>query len=114
MIDLRFKFGPSDQLTVAESPKTSRSLTFDITKHEQWTQEFQLTGRAFDRLDWAAGVFRGPIPSYDLVDLNAGYRISDTIGIGLAISNLFDEEHYQLFGGDLVERRALGHIQFSW
>jgi iron complex outermembrane receptor protein len=32
-------------------------LTFDVTKHAQWTQEFQLTGRAFDRLDWTGGVF---------------------------------------------------------
>jgi iron complex outermembrane receptor protein len=32
-------------------------LTFDVTNHDQSTQEFQLTGTAFDRLDWAAGVF---------------------------------------------------------
>lgn len=70
--------------------------------------------RHVDGFDWAAGVFRGPIPSYDLVDLNAGYRINDSIGIGLAVSNLFDETHYQLYGGDIIDRRALGHIQFSW
>jgi len=32
-------------------------LTWDVTQHEQLTQEFQLTGRAFDRLDWTAGFF---------------------------------------------------------
>jgi iron complex outermembrane receptor protein len=32
-------------------------LTFDVTQHAQWTQEFQLTGTAFDRLDWATGAF---------------------------------------------------------
>ena len=25
-----------------------------------------------------------------------------------------DENHYQIFGGDLIERRALGHVQLSW
>jgi iron complex outermembrane receptor protein len=32
-------------------------LTFDVTQHAQYTQEFQLTGTAFDRLTWATGVF---------------------------------------------------------
>jgi iron complex outermembrane receptor protein len=31
-------------------------LTFDVTKHTQRTQEFQLTGST-DRVDWATGVF---------------------------------------------------------
>jgi iron complex outermembrane receptor protein len=32
-------------------------LTWDVTRHEQLTQEFQLTGRAYDRLDWTVGGF---------------------------------------------------------
>jgi len=31
-------------------------LTYDVTEHDQFTQEFQLTGST-DRLDWAAGAF---------------------------------------------------------
>jgi len=31
-------------------------LTYDVTEHDQVTQEFQLTGST-DRLDWAAGLF---------------------------------------------------------
>ncbi|MCP3956541.1 MAG: TonB-dependent receptor [bacterium] len=70
--------------------------------------------RHVDGFEWAAGVFRGPVPSYDLVDLTGSYRINDRVAVGINISNLFDKNHYQLFGGDLLERRALGHIQFSW
>ena len=32
-------------------------LTWDVTRHEQLTQEFQFTGRTLDRLDWTAGFF---------------------------------------------------------
>jgi len=32
-------------------------LTWDVTRHEQTTQEIRLTGRAFDRLNWTAGFF---------------------------------------------------------
>ena len=70
--------------------------------------------RHVDGFDWAAGVFAGPIPSYDLVDLTASYRFSDSIEVGLNVSNLLDEEHYQLFGGDVITRRALGHVSFRW
>ena len=33
-------------------------LTYDINKHQQWTQEFRLTGTSLaDRFDWTTGVF---------------------------------------------------------
>ena len=70
--------------------------------------------RHVDGFNWAAGVFAGPIPSYDLVDLTAAYDVNERVSLGLNVSNLFDESHYQIFGGDLIERRALGHVQFSW
>lgn len=32
-------------------------MTWDVTRHEQVTQEIRLSGRSFDRLDWTAGFF---------------------------------------------------------
>jgi len=49
-----------------------------------------------------------------VVDLGLSYRISDSLEVGVDVSNLFDEEQFQTFGGDLVTRRALGHIAYSW
>lgn len=70
--------------------------------------------RWVDDFRWAAGVFVGDVPSYDLVDLSANYRFNDYFAFGVDISNLFDDEHYQTFGGDLLARRALGHVTFNW
>jgi iron complex outermembrane receptor protein len=70
--------------------------------------------RHVDGFDWAAGVFQGPIPSYDLVDLSFNFQISDRVDFGATVSNAFDEEHYQIFGGDIITRRALGYISYSW
>ena len=70
--------------------------------------------RHVDRFEWAAGVFQGTVEAYDLVDLTGSYRLGDRVTIGVNVSNLFDEEHYQIFGGDLNGRRALGHVQLSW
>lgn len=70
--------------------------------------------RHVDGFFWNAGVFSGDIPSYDLVDLQATYRINDRVDVGINVSNALDEEHFQIFGGDIIERRALAHIGFSW
>jgi len=70
--------------------------------------------RWVDDFPWAAGVFVGFVPSYDVVDLGLSYRITDSMQVGLDVSNLLDEEQFQTFGGDLVTRRTLAHIAYSW
>lgn len=70
--------------------------------------------RWVDDFPWAAGVFVGFVPSYDVVDLGLTYRITDSLEVGVDVSNLLDEEQFQTFGGDLVTRRALGHVAYSW
>jgi outer membrane receptor for ferrienterochelin and colicins len=70
--------------------------------------------RWVDGFPWAAGIFVGEVPSYNLVDLSASYRFTDSLEVGLDVTNLFDEEHWQSFGGDLLKRRALAHVTLSW
>ncbi len=70
--------------------------------------------RYVEGFDWFSGLFAGPVLSYDVMDLNASYRISDQIELGINASNILDEEHYQAFGGDLIGRRILGSVGFRW
>ena len=42
--------------------------TFDTTTHKQFTSELQVTGTAFEKLDWATGAFY-----YDATDTNGGF-----------------------------------------
>jgi outer membrane receptor protein involved in Fe transport len=70
--------------------------------------------RWVDDFPWAAGIFVGDVPSYDLVDLGLSYQITNNWEVGVDVSNLLDDEHYESFGGDLLSRRALGHVSFSW
>jgi iron complex outermembrane receptor protein len=70
--------------------------------------------RWVDDFDWQAGVFDGEVPSYELFDLVGNWRATDAITLGVNVSNLTDEEHWQAFGGDVLGRRALGSVQFSW
>ena len=64
--------------------------------------------------DWAAGVFVGTIPEFDVVNVSANYRINNMFGVGVDIANATDNEHWEAFGGDLLSRRALGFVSVNW
>lgn len=74
-----------------------------------------LKGRSVDSFEWFVGsLFRGTVKSYDVVDLAGGFRINDRWGVGIDVSNLLDDEHFETFGGDILGRRALGTVTFGW
>ncbi|HUP63559.1 MAG TPA: TonB-dependent receptor [Thermoanaerobaculia bacterium] len=81
-----------------------RGAKLDAKVSYRWVEEF----------DWAAGVFVGTVPQYDVVNLAANFHISDRFGVGVDVSNVFDDEHWEAFGGDLMSRRALGFVTLKW
>ncbi|HVR42876.1 MAG TPA: TonB-dependent receptor [Thermoanaerobaculia bacterium] len=83
---------------------TYRTPAIDVALKYRWVEGF----------DWATGVFVGPIPTYNVMNLAANYRVTPDWRVGLNVSNLTDDRHYQAFGGDLLERRALGFVAYSW
>lgn len=81
-----------------------RGDRFDAKATYRWVEEF----------DWAAGIFVGTIPEYEVLNLAGTFRISDMFSVGADISNALDDEHYEAFGGDLLQRRALGFVTVNW
>jgi len=81
-----------------------RGDRFNAKATYRWVEEF----------DWAAGVFVGTIPEYEVVNIAGTFRISDMFSVGADISNALDNEHYEAFGGDLLNRRALGFVSVNW
>ena len=72
--------------------------------------EIDLSARNVQPFRWAAGIFQGNIPAYTLVNLSGGYQISRNYRIGVTVSNLLDHDVYQLFGGSVIGRQAIGTI----
>lgn len=70
--------------------------------------------RWVDDFRWAEGLLRGPVPSYSVVNVAGVYHLSNGWQVGLNVSNLFDDRHYEAFSGDVLERRVIGHVGFSW
>jgi outer membrane receptor protein involved in Fe transport len=67
-----------------------------------------------DAFLWATGVFRGPVPAYGVVDLAATASLGRHYVARLNIANLLGHRHYELFGGDLLRRRAMVDLIYRW
>lgn len=70
--------------------------------------------RWVDDFRWAEGLLRGPVPSYEVLNVAGIYDVTDAWQVGLNVSNLLDDVHYEAFSGDLLERRVVAHVGFSW
>jgi iron complex outermembrane receptor protein len=78
----------------------------------RWDFAFDL--RWVDDFRWSVGPFQGDVPSYTTADLRGNYYFNERIGVGLNVANLFDNEHWESFGGDLLGRRALANLVLKW
>lgn len=58
-------------------------------------------------LEWAAAGSRGIVPQVSDVELALGRRLGGDWELGVRVSNLFDRQRYETFGGDVLRRRAL-------
>lgn len=93
------------------SPK--HRLTFGAT-YQRPRVAASFHHRWVDSFTWASGLFVGPVPRYSLSDLNLSYTVGPHLQLGANISNLFDRRHYEMFGGDILRRRALAHLTVDW
>jgi outer membrane receptor for ferrienterochelin and colicins len=66
--------------------------------------------RLVDGYSWAAGVFQGYVPSSELLNLSAGYRVNNNLRIHGTATNVLDQKRFQLYGGSVIGRRVLGGI----
>lgn len=81
-----------------------RGSRFDARIGYRWVDEFR----------WAAGLFVGEVKKYHVLNLGANFRLNDMFGFGVDVQNATDNEHYEAFGGDLLQRRALGTLTINW
>ncbi|HEX5043651.1 MAG TPA: TonB-dependent receptor [Candidatus Polarisedimenticolaceae bacterium] len=81
-----------------------RNDTVDVGVNLRWVDSFA----------WATGVFVGEVPSYSVVDLHASWALRRNVTLGMTGTNVLDDEHYEIFGGDVLQRRLLGYVTWSF
>jgi catecholate siderophore receptor len=73
-----------------------------------------LRGRWVDSFYWFNSTTAGEVESYITADLNGNYTVNKHWRVGLNVANVFDEQHWEAWGSDLIGRRALLHLTFLW
>ncbi len=101
---------PPENLLLPNAPRLQATAGV-IGSQKDWNGALHL--RWVDGFDWSSGFFQGPVSSYALADLHFAYDLTDSVRLGIDISNLTDHRHYQVFGGNLLRRRALVHLTFT-
>ncbi len=106
--DIRDRLPDDPALPNSSENRLNASLTYVGDRFDA-----ALRFRHVEGFEWSSGLYRGPVPSYQVVDLTAN-RMLGSFRVGVDVSNLFDEEHYEFFGGDLIGRRGLAHVGYAW
>ncbi|MEM7048648.1 MAG: TonB-dependent receptor [Acidobacteriota bacterium] len=100
-----------DNILLPNTPEHKGGISFGYAKD---AFDLDLGFRFVDEFRWAVGPFQGDVDSYYTIDVGGNYAITDNWKVGVNISNVTDNQHWQSFGGDLLGRRALGNISFTW
>jgi iron complex outermembrane receptor protein len=94
-------------ITTANAPRNSLST---MVTFKRARTRASVGYRWVDRFESRSGVHVGHVPSYDVVDVSGYHDLTSQVRLGWNVSNLFDKNRYQLFGGDLMRRRAVASI----
>ena len=102
-------------------PNTSpHRITLGASYTEQDKYDVGLQFRYVEGFQWIAGLFEGSVPSYAVLNLNAGYNLGDVlisghnIRLGVNVFNLLDRRHYQIFGGTILQRYGTATLTYEF
>jgi outer membrane receptor protein involved in Fe transport len=110
--DFEVKEQQFGDVLLPNAPKHKFSLGVDY-KHPMGI-ELSLNMRNVQPFHWAAGVFEGDIPAYTLLNCAVGYTVTKNVRVSAAVSNLLDHQVYQIFGGSVIGRQAIGNFTVSF
>lgn len=103
--------GALESILLPNSPPHKASIglaysqeTWDASASFRWVDEFR----------WVVGPFQGNVRDYFTMDFSANYRLNEAWKVGTTIANITNNKHWESFGGDLLGRRALVFVDFTW
>jgi outer membrane receptor protein involved in Fe transport len=67
-----------------------------------------------DEYRWAAGIYRGRIPSSVTADASAGYQVSRQVRVHAVATDLFNRRQFEFYGGAVEGRRVLGGVTVTF
>ena len=110
-------FGFSVERDLPENPLTGNAAPHRLQGGITYTRPRYAAGlrvRWSHTFAWAQGQFAGDVPSYTVTDVTAQLQLTRALALRADVANAFDRRHFELFGGDLLRRRALADVVVNW
>ena len=93
------------------SPNTPRNKgVVSLTYAGRQGIDVGVDARIVSGYHWTMGLWDGDIPASQMVNLSAGYRINPHLRVFANATNLFDEQHFEVYGGSVIGRRVLAAL----
>ena len=89
----------------ANTPHHKGSVSLDYADRHGLT--FGVDARIVESYHWTSGVYDGNIPASQIVNLQAGYRITPRLRVYAYGTNILDQPHFEIYGGSVNGRRVL-------
>jgi outer membrane receptor protein involved in Fe transport len=110
--EFRPRGGQEGEPLAANAPEHAATLAVG---HVSGPFDATLTWRWVDGHSWSGGFLgQGLVPAYEVLDLNANVQVSDDLSLGLSVANALDHRHHEIYGGDVLGRRAIAHVAVRW
>ena len=107
----RVRSGQDPRLLSANAPENRASLLLSYLD-SRWGANLGV--RWSDEYRWLSGPFRGTVDSYIVADLAIRWALSKNLKLHIFADNLTGEQQFQVFGGALLDRRAIASLSFEW
>jgi len=93
------------------SPNTPRNKgVISLTYAGRQGIDVGVDARIMSGYHWTMGLWDGDIPASQMVNLSAGYRINPHLRVFANATNLFDQQHFEVYGGSVIGRRVLAAL----
>jgi len=93
------------------SPNTPRHKgVISLTYAGRQGIDVGVDARIMSGYHWTMGLWDGDIPASQMVNLSAGYRINPHLRVFANATNLFDQQHFEVYGGSVIGRRVLAAL----
>jgi outer membrane receptor protein involved in Fe transport len=93
------------------SPNTPRNKgVISLTYAGRQGIDVGVDARIMSGYHWTMGLWDGDIPASQIVNLSAGYRINPHLRVFANATNLFDQQHFEVYGGSVIGRRVLAAL----
>ncbi len=93
------------------SPNTPRNKgVISLTYAGRQGIDVGVDARIVSGYHWTMGLWDGDIPATQMVNLSAGYRINPHLRVFANATNLFDQQHFEVYGGSVIGRRVLAAL----